>query len=129
MSAPRPYYPDEPVIIYVVDEADGVSFALDPLSRDYLRATLPKDIHVWPRIFIAEETRDQLKNIDTSVQRQVVTFLTGLSPEVLQQKYNGVCFINSRRGTESWHESQDLPQARENPPRAIDSPATGAHRS
>lgn len=107
-----------------MDEADGVTFALDPLSRDYLRATLPSDVHVWPRIFIAEETRGQLKNVDASVQRQVVTFLTGLSPEILQEKYNGVYFINSRRGTEVRLELQDRPEAAESDRRASDSSAT-----
>lgn len=129
MSEPAPYYKDEPVIIDIVREADGVTFALDPLSRDYLRATVPKEVHVWPRMFVAEETRGQLKHIDTSLQRQVVTFLTGLTPEILQQKYNGVYFVNSRQGTAFWLGTQDPAQAPESPPQATDSQQTAVPRS
>ncbi len=71
----------EPFTIYVNRDADGITFALDPLSHKYLRSQLHADVRMWPLVFIGRETQEDFEDLGASLQNQVVTLLTGLSAE------------------------------------------------
>lgn len=86
----------EPLLIYVSRDSQGVTFGIDLPSRERLRAALPANMHVWPLVFIAHEKRGEFEQLPTALLEQVVTLLTGLSPEQAR-KFDGIEFMDPER--------------------------------
>jgi hypothetical protein len=64
----------------VANDADGTTFALEAASRQRLTREAPGVRHA-PRIYVAHETEADFASLVTEMQPQIVTLLTGLSPE------------------------------------------------
>lgn len=75
---------DNVITIDVSRASDGATFALYPLSSEYLRSLNP-GVRLWPRVFIARESMSDFQQLDVSLQRQVIQLLTGMSPERLHE--------------------------------------------
>jgi hypothetical protein len=92
----------EPLFVWVERDRDGITFGLDPLSREHLRAALPKTAHLRPLVFIARENKDDFETLEPSLLAQVIDLLTGLGAEQARQ-FGGVLFISpDERRLASW---------------------------
>jgi hypothetical protein len=67
-------------VIYVARESDGYTYQLHPLSEDRVRQKHPAP-KTFPRIFISDDTKDDITAVLGPVADQLVPLLTHLSPE------------------------------------------------
>lgn len=86
---------DNVITVDVSRGLDGVTFALYPLSQDYLRS-LGQSGHLWPRVFIGRETPADFEQLELPLQRHVIQLLTGLSLERLRELGLQVDFFDVR---------------------------------
>lgn len=117
----------EPLIVWVDRDRDGITFGVDPLTREKLRAALPKMAHLWPLVYIARETMDDFETLEPSLLAKVIDLLTGLDAEQARQ-LGGVLFIDAyETRLASW--PPDPTGAAENRRRATRSRASAGSRS
>ncbi len=82
-----------PIVIYRSVNNAGETFALDPASRERLRAVF-ENVRMHPRVFIAHETNEDFKQVHTDLLRQVVQLLTGVTLERLEEKLGSLSVVD-----------------------------------
>ena len=75
--------PKEPIFIYLGARSDGVTYQLDPASRERLRAV--QGARPVNRVFIAYDTKANGEQEHEAFDQQAVQLLTGLSAERLAE--------------------------------------------
>lgn len=85
----------EVIRVDVSRSREGVTFALYPLSKDLLRSRFER-VRLWPRVFIARETEEDFRELEGSLQAQVIELLTGLPRERLRELDVRVEFVDVR---------------------------------
>lgn len=75
---------DEPVVVHRSVDRSGATYALDWRTRERLRARYGADLHLPPRVFIAQESGADYERIHGGVRNLVVQLLTGLTVERLR---------------------------------------------
>lgn len=85
--------PESPIVIYRSVNNAGETFALDPASRERVRAAF-ENVRVYPRVFIAHEAKEDYKQVHADLLRQVIQLLTGVTLERLEEKFGSLSVVD-----------------------------------
>lgn len=73
------------IVVYQSTNREGSTFALSPDAEEMLEERFGEKLRAAPRIFVAHETRRDLKRLHGSLAKHLVMLLTGLDDESLSQ--------------------------------------------
>jgi hypothetical protein len=92
--------PVDPIVIYRSVDREGATFALQPRSRERVRARFGDAFRLRSRVFIAHEAHADDTETLGDLGPQVVRLLTGLSKERLEEDLDRVVFRDPETGAE-----------------------------
>lgn len=77
----------DPLVVYATKGFDNYTFALDIETRERLAEALHGQVMPTSRVTIALDTRESFESAFGPIEPQVMTLLTGLSPDRLKNRW------------------------------------------